>query len=483
MGSLKNAAISGMLWSFCERFGFLSIQFITNIVLSRMLSPDDFGLIGMMMIFIALSNIFVDGGFGSALIQKKDPSHADYSTVFFINIILSSICYIILFSCSGIIAGFFSQFLLTDLLKILGLILIIDSFSIVQNNLLIKNLRFKTIAKVKISSAIVSSITAVIAAYCGLGVWSLVILSITNSVVKSILLWFNGHWFPSFIFSGESFRRLFGFGSKLLAASLLSELYRNFQQLVIGRYFSAKDLGFFTQAKQLEQIPVNTLMAVVNQVTYPVFSEMQNAKDRLVLGVRKSLKSLVFINFPLMVCLAIIAKPLILLLYTEKWLPSVSYFQLLCVGFGLLLIVHNTNLNILKAIGKSDSVLLLEIIKKISGVFLIIWGLKFGINGILYALALNSVIEFFLNGYCVGKYIDYGIMKQLRDIFPTLFISFSVGLIVYLVFKDVDITPLLSVICQSLLYISVYLSGAYLLRMEGLFVYVNVIKEKVMKNE
>lgn len=479
--SLKDKTISGMIWSFVERFGFLFIQFISNIILARLLTPADFGLIGMMMVFIAISTVLIEGGLGSALIQKINPTKEDYSTIFFTNIIIAIFLYFVLFFTAPNIASFYHQPKLAELLKIIGLILIIDSFSIVQNNILIKNINFKKIAKIKISSAFFSSSIAILCAYNGFGVWSLVIQYLLNSTIRSFLLWITSSFFPMRIFSKYSFKELFGFGSKLLLASLLSEIYRNFQALIIGRSFTPKDLGFYTQANQLQQIPVVSLAVVVNQVTFPVFSELQYNQTALLVGLRKSLKSLVYINFPLMVILVVIAKPLFLLLFTDKWLPSVPYFQLLCLGFGMLLIVHNTNLSLLKSIKRSDMVLYLEIIKKIIGVMLILGGIKYGIIGMIIGLGINSYLEFFLNGFIVGKNINYGIHKQLKDIGPAFILSIAIGVIVYFLFQGFYLNYVVKMIFQVLLYAFLYLISSYFLKFEAFSIYFVTIKNLIIK--
>ncbi len=472
-----------MIWSFAERFGYLFLQFVTNIILARLLTPADFGLIGMMLVFVALSLTFIDGGFGAALIQKKVPDNNDYSTVFFINIGLAILLYILLFLFSGNISTFYNQPQLTNLLKVLGIILIIDSFGIVQNNILIKNISFKKIAKIKITAAFIACITAIIFAYKGFGVWSLIIQYILNSTIRSFLLWLSTTWRPAFLFSSVSFKELFGFGSKLLAARFISELYIHMQALVIGRLFSSADLGFYTQAKQLQQIPVQSLATVVNSVTFPIYSSLQDDKEKLKDGVRKSLKSVVFINFPLMIFLTVVAKPLIILLYTDKWLPSVPYFQVLCIGFGMLLIVHNLNLSLLKSVGRSDWVLWLEIIKKIIGILLIIVGIKlFGIMGILYALTINSFLEFFLNAYCTGKAINYGIRLQIKDLTPTLLISAASGLFSYLFLNNLNINShILFLIFCLMIYFGTYLAFSYFLKIEALRTYLQIAFEYLNK--
>lgn len=486
MSSLKSKTINGLIWSFVERFGYLFLQFITNLILARILTPSEFGLIGMMMVFVALSLTFIDGGFGAALIQKEKPNNNDYSTVFYINIIIAITLYLLLFVFSNKIASFFSQSQLSLLLKVLGSILLIDSIGIVQNNILIKNISFKKIAIIKIISASISCSTAILFAYNGLGVWSLVVLYVLNSSMRSLLLWFNTSWRPSLIFSKSSFKDLFGFGSKLLTARFISEFYIHMQSLVIGRVFSSADLGFYTQAKQLQQVPVQSLSTVINSVTFPVFSSLQNDKIKLKEGMKKSMKSAVFINFPIMVFLTVIAKSLIIVLYTEKWLPSVPYFQILCIGFGLLLIVHSINLSAIKSVGKSDWILYLEIIKKLLGVIFIIVGIKiYGIMGVLYALAINSLLEFFLNGHFTGKAINYGIISQLKDILPALLIALITGLITYLtIIHYMTISGEINIIILCLgVYSLLYLTLSYMFKIDSMNYYSDIISEmKVKKN-
>jgi teichuronic acid exporter len=481
LNTLKEKAINGMMWSFAERFGYLLLQFTTNIVLARLLTPTDFGLIGMLLVFVALSLTLIDGGFGAALIQKKEPSSIDYSTVFILNIVLAIIFYTSLVLFSNNIAIFYDQPQLSILLKYIGVILIIDSFGIIQINKLMKEVNFKLIAKVKITSAFISCSVAIIFALFGYGVWSLIIQYILNSSIRTSLFWIGSNWRPSIIFSRESFNELFGYGSKIFAARFISELYIHIQSLVIGRVYSSADLGFFTQAKQLQQIPVSSLATVVNNVTFPVYSELQNDNLKLISGVRKSLRTVAFINFPLMILLTVISHPLILFLFSEKWLESVPYFQILCSGFGMLLIVHSVNINVLKSIGLSNWVLKLEILKKVIGVILIIIGIKYyGIIGILFAITLNSYVEFILNGFITGKVIGYGIKLQLKDLLPSFTLSILVGIICYALSSLMYISiPLMEVMIVSIIYIIIYTITAYIFKFDSMYEILSIIKVKI----
>ncbi len=481
--SIKAKAFKGVFWSFCERFGSLLILFIANIVLARELSPEDFGLVGMLMVFILLSQILVDGGLGNALIQKKDVTQVDCSTVFYSNIAVAAVCYAVLYFAADAIAGFYSQPQLVEMIRVLGLVVVFDALGAVQNNLLMRDINFKLVAVVKVGAALVSTVVAIVSAYCGLGVWSLVIQYLVNSVIKSLLLWITATWYPAIEFSFRSFKTLFGFGSKLLIACLLSEGYRHLQVMIIGKFFPAKEVGYYTQAKHLQDVPITTILTIVNQVTFPVFSKLQDNKEKLVSGLRRSLKILTFINFPVMACLVVIAQPVFLLLFGEKWLMSVPYFQWLCGGFGFLLVIHNTNLNSLKAIGKSDIVLYLEIIKKVLGLGMIFGFLAmgYGAMSIMWALAINSVIEFFLNGYYTGKHVGYGIIKQARDILPNFAITVIAGVVSYLLPQVIDMHYLAMMVVQILCFATIYLMFMKMFKVESFEYLITELKTRIKK--
>lgn len=479
---LKQKAINGMIWSFVERFGSLFILFIANIVLARLLNPEHYGLIGMMLVFINLSGIFIDGGLGSALIQKKNTDIQDYSTIFWVNIVLAVFFYLLIFGASNSIAAFYKQPDLSLLLKVLGLVLLLDAFGAIQNTILIKELNFKRIAKIKISVSLFASVAAIVAALYGLGVWSLVIQYIVNSFFKSFFLWISTNWYPKLLFCRQSFNGLFNFGFKLLLASIISEVYRNIQVLIIGRFFPAKEVGYFSQANQLENVPTSAIITIIGQVTYPVFSKIQDSTDSLLHSVRRCIKLLSTLNFPIMILLAVIAKPLFIVLYSSKWIFSVPYFQWLCIGFGLLLVVHNTNLNLLKAIGKSDILLYLEIVKRVIGLILIFLFISNGVIGILWALAIASLLEFFLNGFFTGKYIGYGILKQARDILPILFIAFFTGCVSYSISFVVNFNNVMLLILQIISYLILYVLLLKLFKIES-YTYIVMELKNRFQNE
>lgn len=415
MESLGDKVIKGAVWTSIERFGFLSIQFIANLIMARILMPSDFGIIGILLIFMNIANVLADSGLGAALIQRKSISSIDCNTIFYTNICVGFVLYFLLYICAPIIESFFNHDNLVSYLRIINIIILIDALSSIQNSLLVRSLNFKKIATIKIISALVACSISICLALRGYGVWSLVWQYVIYSISRSILLFFIAKWRPNIQYSFSSLKSLFGYGSKLMFSTFISDLYLNFQALLIGKFLTPKILGYYTQAKQLQQVPVTALTSIVNQVTFPALSKIQDDSARFAFAFKNNITLLAFVNFPLMFLLSAIATPLVSLLYTSKWLPAVPYLQFLCIGFGALLAIHNTNLTALKAIGKSGAVLKLEIIKKMIGCILLFVGIKiYGIWGLMGALSVCSVLELFLNGYYINKYLGIHIFKQIE---------------------------------------------------------------------
>jgi len=430
VSSLKQKTVSGFTWSFIDNFANQGIQFIVGIILARLLTPDEFGLIGMITIFIAISQSFIDSGFSSALIRKNNCNENDYSTVFLYNLGAGLILYLILFFLAEPIGIFYNQPVLKILIRVLGLTLIIRSFTIIQSVLLTKRLDFKLQAKISILSTFISGAIGIIMAYAGYGVWSLVIRSVTSAFLASLLLWLWNKWKPLLIFSKSSFKELFGFGSKLLLSGLLDTIYNNIYYLIIGKFFSAKELGYFTRADIFKDMPSKNISGVVSRVSYPVLSKLQDDKEALKSGYRRLIRSVMFITFILMMGMAAVAEPLIISLIGYKWLPSVVYLQMLCFA-GMLYPLHALNLNMLNVQGRSDLFLKLEIIKKIIAVPVIMAGIFWGIKAMIGGMIILSFIAYYLNSYYSGRLIDYPMKEQILDILPSFLIAVLMGLIVY----------------------------------------------------
>lgn len=474
MSTLKSQTITGIFWSFLEKFGSQIILLISQVILARLLEPSDFGLIGMLAIFIAVSQAFIDSGFDNALIQKKDANQIDFSTVFFFNIFIGFLLYVILFFSAPMIADFFHQDLLVNLTRVVCLILAVNSFGIIQLVKFKIDMNFKAIAQVVVLANLLAAMVGLTMAYLDFGVWALAGQIMGIYVFRTLLFWMKSTWRPSMVFSFKSFKTLFSFGSKLLLSGLISQSFDNIYMVVIGRYFSVTDLGFYTQAKKLKEVPVGTLAQVVGNVTYPAFSKIQDENEKLRLSFRKLIKLLVFVNFPLMLGLAVVAKPLLLLILGEKWLASVPYFQLLCIA-GMIYTLHSSNLNILKVKGRSDLFLYLEIVKKSIIVVAIVIGLNWGIMGLVIGQIITSFISFFINAFFTGKLISYSITDQLRDVSVTFVIS--IGMACFMALGWFIENQIISLLFQVLIGIGSYLLLALATKLEAVTDGILILKE------
>jgi len=428
--SLKQKTISGLLWSFIDSIAGQGLTFIAGIILARMLSPKEFGLIGMLAIFIAISQSFIDSGFRQALIRKQNCTQADYSTVFYFNIVVGLLLYIVLFACASSISDFFNEPILKQLIKILGLGLIINSFTIIQSTLLSKRIDFKLQAKISVIAAIISGIVSIYMAFTGWGIWSLVALTLIKYTINSVLLWLWNNWKPIWCFSSRSFKELFSFGSKLLLSGLIDTIYRNVYYLIIGKYFTAVELGYYTQADQFQSLPSTSFQGIISRVSYPVLSSIQDDPLRLRDAYKKIIRSTMLVTFVLMLGMAAIARPMILTLIGEKWEPCIIYLQMLSF-IGMFYPLHALNLSMLQVQGRSDLFLHLEIIKKALAVPVIAIGIIWGIKAMIIGLMVNTLIAYYLNSYWSGRFIGYSFIAQIKDILPSLSLSFIMSIVVF----------------------------------------------------
>jgi len=384
----------------------------------------------MLLIFMAVAQSFLDSGFGAALIQKRDPTPTDICSIFYFNIVVGLVAAGILCLAAPLIAAFYNEPILTPLTRALSLTITINSFSLIQTMILEKEIDFKTQTKVSMIAGVASGIIGVFLAVMGFGVWSLVFQQVSAALFRCICLWFFSTWRPALLFSLQSLREMFKFGSRMLASGLLNQIFNNIYLLVIGKLFSATDLGFFTRAQTLQAIPSETLSTMVGRVTFPVFSTIQDDPARLKRGLKKALTTLVLVNFPMMIGLAVIARPLVLVLLTEKWADCIPFLQLLCLA-GLLYPLHLMNLNVVQALGRSDLFLRLEIIKKILIVINIAVTWRWGVSAIIYGIMVTSAISYYLNSHYNRVLIGYPIGEQLRDLSSYLIMALLMGMIVY----------------------------------------------------
>ena len=428
--SLKDKTIKGTAWSAIDNVTQYIVTFVVSIVLARILSPDDYGLLGIIGIFTAVCNAIINSGFTTAIMRKKDPTDDDYNTAFIINMALSLLLYIIVFICSPFIAHFFSREELVALTRVASLAMIIGALALVQQTRLTKRIDFKTQTKITFYSSIISGAIGVAMAFLGFGVWALVAQGLIAQLIRTVLLWYFNHWTPSLRFSKQSAHYLFGFGWKLMISNILDSLWTQLYQVIVGKYYSPATLGQYTRAKHFSQLFSSNLTSVIQRVTFPVLSNIQDDKERMVNGYRKIIKTTMFMTFTLMFALGAVSEPLLYCLIGEKWHEAATFLPLICF-VGASYPLHALNLSMISLQGRSDLFLALEIAKKVIGLAPLFVGAFVGIFPMLYTSILTTIICYFLNSYFPGKLLGYNSWMQLKDIAPSFFIALSMSIMVY----------------------------------------------------
>ena len=474
--SLKDKTVKGVVWSSIDRFTSQGISFVFSLLIARMLMPSDYGVIAMLGIFMAVSGCFIDSGFSTALVRKIDRTETDFSTVFYFNNVVAILFYGLLWLASPIIADFYDLPLLEDVTKVVGLNLVIGALGGIQNAKLSIAIDFKTRAKISVITTLFTGIVGLYLAYCGYGVWALVFQALSSNILRTILLWSYVKWKPQWLFSWKSFREMFSFGSKMLASGLLDTTYNNLYTIVIGKCFNSAALGVYSRADGLAQFPSSNITGVLQNVTFPVLSSIQNDEERLAIGYKKLLRLSAFIIFPLMVGLAAVADPFIRLVLTDKWEGTIYYLQILC--FSLMWYpIHAINLNLLMAKGRSDYFLKLEVIKKIQGVIILCITVPLGLVAMCYGRIVSSLISLVWNTYYTKKIIGYGYTQQMKDLMHILLHTLVMGAITYWV---VCMLPnlWLKLIVGILAGMAYYIAGAYLMKFEEMKELLLILKRK-----
>ena len=478
--SLRSTATKGIVWTFTQQFGNQLISFGVSLVLARLLLPEEFGLIGMIAIFIGIGNALINSGLTQSLIRSENPNQEDYSTVFFFNLGGSIFVYFLIYFSAPLIADFFGHQILIDIIRVYCLSFIVNAFSAVQLTRLTKKMDFKTQMLVAIPSLVVSGVLGIYLAYTGYGVWSLVWMSLCQAVLNTIQLWMWSKWRPSFVFSTIKFKEHFSFGYKLTLSSLLDTIFNNIYQVIIGRFFPASQLGFYTRANTLKLLPVTNITGALGKVTYPLFASIQDDDVRLKRVYKEIMQLVIFIVAPVLILMGVLAEPLFRFLFTEKWLPAVPYFQVLCLG-GILYPIHSYNLNILNVKGRSDLFLKLEIIKKTLIVVIIGISIQFGIMGLIWGQFIMSILAFFINTHYTGKFLNYNSFEQALDILPILLLAFFVGVIIWLVDNYLHINLLKDFYRLTILALGgggLYIAIAYVFKMDSITSVKKIILKK-----
>jgi teichuronic acid exporter len=430
--SLKQKALSGVFWSFIEQFANQIIGFVISLALARLLMPEDFGLIAMLAIFMGIGGALISSGLTQSLIRTKNPDDADFSTVFYFNLIGSVVIYVIIVIAAPYIASFYDQNQLTAIVRVYSVVFIINAFAAVQTTRLSKKMDFRTQMLVSTPSLIISGFVGVILALYGYGVWSLVWSRVAQSLSSMIQLWYWAKWRPMWLFNKEKFKQHFGFGFKLTLSGILDIVFVNAYAIIIGKYYAPAQVGYYNRADGLQMLPVGIISGIISKVTYPLFSEIQNDDARLKNVYKRIMQMVIFLVAPTLIFLAVLGDPIFRFLYTEKWLPAVPYFQILCAA-GILYPIHSYNLQILNVKGRSDLFLQLEVVKKMILLTIIFISFQFGIYGLLVGSVIFSLLAFFINTHYTGKFINYTAWQQLRDLLPIITIALTAGASVFAV--------------------------------------------------
>lgn len=428
--SLKDKTIKGTMWSAADAFLGQGVTFLVGIVLARMLSPDEYGLIGICLIFVNVLNGMVDSGFSNALIRKKEIEDVDYNTMFITNMAISTLLYALLFICAPIISDFFSRTELTELIRVVGLLMFANALSITQVTILTKRIDFKTKTKASLVSAIASGIIGIAMAFVGFGVWSLVGQMLSRQIIYTVSLWILNKWWPSFTFSSKSFHYMWGFGWKLLLSGLLNNIWNQLYQVVVGKCYNPATLGQFTRSHEYANVFSSNLTSIIQRVSYPVLSELQDDPQRMVDGYRRVIKMTMFITSISMISLGAVSEPLIYCMIGPQWHEAATYLPLICISMSFYPL-HSINLNMLQVLGRSDIFLYLEIIKKVIGIVPIMIGIFVDIYWMLIASIIIGFVSLYLNSWYTGKTLGYTLWKQIRDIAPSFGIAFVIAISVY----------------------------------------------------
>lgn len=476
MSTLKDKTVKGVIWSSIDRFTSQGISFVFSLLIARMLMPSDYGVIAMLGIFMAVSGCFIDSGFSTALIRKIDRTEVDFSTVFYFNNVAAVLFYGLLWLASPYIAAFYELPLLEDVTKVVGLNLIVGALGGIQGAKLSIAIDFKTRAKISVITNLFTGIVGLFLAYQGYGVWALVFQTLSSNILRTILLWCYVKWSPQWVFSWKSFREMFSFGSKMLASGLLDTTYNNIYTIVIGKCFHSSALGVYSRADGLAQFPSSNITGVLQNVTFPVLSSIQNDEERLAMGYKKLLRLSAFIIFPLMVGLAAVADPFIRLALTDKWEGTIYYLQILCFAM-MWYPIHAINLNLLMAKGRSDYFLKLEVIKKIQGVIVLCITVPLGLVVMCYGRLIGTLISLFWNTYYTKKIIGYGYVQQMKDLMHIIIHALVMGAITFHV-VSIASTLWLKLILGVLIGMIYYLLGAYLMRFEEMQELILILKRK-----
>lgn len=481
---LKEKVFSSFIWRFAEKFGAQIVSFVVSVILARLIEPSEYGTIALVLVFTNILQVFIDGGLGNALIQKKDADEVDFSTVFFYNLVMCFGLYVLMFFGAPLIAQFYNNDSLVSVIRVLSLALVISGFKNIQKAYITKKMQFKTLFFATLGGTIGSAVLGIIMAYCGYGIWALVAQILFNDAVDAIIIWFTVDWRPKLLFSFERMKGLFSYGGKLLLSSLVDTLYNNLTQLLVGTLYTSADLAYYNKGKQFPQLIISNINSSIDTVLLPAMSVVQDEKKRVKAMTQRAISVNSYIIWPMMVGLAVVAKPLVSIILTDKWLACVPYMRVFCLTL-VFYPIHTANLNAMKALGRSDLFLGLSIIKKIIGVLILAVAVQFGVFAMALAGLISSIIETFINAYPNRKLLGYTYWEQMKDVVPSALLAIGMGGVIYLL-KFLMFNNLITLIVQVIVGGIIYILGSMVFKFDNLgylWSIVKKIRKKENKNE
>lgn len=475
----KGKVISNFIWRFAERCGAQLVSFVVSIVLARLLEPSVYGTVALVTVFTTILQVFIDSGLGTALIQKKNADDLDYSSVFYFNFVVCIILYLGMFITAPYIAKFYGNMSLIPVIRVISLTLIISGVKNIQQAYVSSNMLFKRFFFSTIGGTIVSAFIGIFMAYIGMGVWALVAQQLSNAMIDTMILWITVKWRPKAVFSWERLKSLLAYGWKLLVAVLLDTVYNNLRNLVIGKMYSSADLAFYNQGDKFPKIIVTNINTSIDSVLLPTLSSEQDNKARVKEMTRRAIKTSTYIMAPLMMGLAFCAKTVVELVLTQKWLPCVPFLQIFCITY-MFYPVHTANLNAIKAMGRSDIFLKLEIIKKIVGMSLLLSTMWFGVMAMAYSLLVSCVLSQIINSWPNKRLLGYGYLEQLRDLIPGVILAVMMGICVYFI-GYINLPNIIVLIIQVIVGATIYIVMSIVFKLESFLYLWNMVKTYLKK--
>lgn len=481
MAKESKGIISNFLWRFAERCGAQLVSFVVSIVLARLLMPEDYGTVALVTVFTTIMQVFVDSGLSTALIQKKDADDLDFSSVFYFNFVVCIILYLIMYFIAPIIAAFYNIPELTPIIRVISLTIVISGIKGVQQSYVSRNMLFKRFFYATLGGTIFSAFLGIAMAYAGLGVWAIVVQQLSNTAIDTLILWITVKWRPRLIFSWERLRGLLGFGWKILCSALLETGYNNLRSLLIGKTYSSVDLAYYNEGNKFPYLIVANINSSLNSVLLPAMSKEQDDKDRVKSMTRRSITVSCYIMAPLMIGLACCAGTVVEIVLTEKWLPCVFFLQIFCITY-MFYPIHTANLNAIKAMGRSDLFLKLEIWKKVVGMILLLTTLFISVKAMAYSLLVSTIISMIINSWPNKELLNYSFLEQMKDIFPSISLALGMGVIVLLI-GMINIPKLILLCIQVVCGGTIYIVGSAIFKLEPYLYLIGIITPMIQKGD